>query len=58
MALYRAGKAAAARVLALRTTAPDPELTQAGATWIINDLASLRLGSSNRQPQLELLLAT
>jgi len=54
----RAGKAAAARVLALRTTAPDPELTQAGATWIINDLASLRLGSSNRQPQLELLLAT
>ena len=54
----RAGKAAAARVLALRTTATDPELTQAGATWIINDLASLRLGSSNHQPQLELLLAT
>jgi sugar-phosphatase len=39
----RAGKAAGARVLALRTTAPDPELTQSGATWIINDLASLRL---------------
>ena len=39
----RAGKAAGTRVLALRTTAPDPELTQSGATWIINDLASLRL---------------
>ena len=38
----RAGKAAGARVLALRTTAPDPELTQSGADWIANDLASLR----------------
>jgi sugar-phosphatase len=53
----RAGKAAATRVLALRTTAPDPELTQAGATWIINDLASLRLDSSDHQPRLELILA-
>ena len=42
----RAGKAAGARVLALRTTAPDAELTAAGATWIIDDLASLRLASS------------
>jgi mannitol-1-/sugar-/sorbitol-6-phosphatase len=39
----RAGKASGARVLALRTTAPDPELTQSGAMWIVNDLASLRL---------------
>jgi sugar-phosphatase len=39
----RAGKAAGARVLALRTTAPDTELTEAGATWIIDNLASLRL---------------
>jgi sugar-phosphatase len=53
----RAGRAAAARVLALRTTAPDPELTQAGATWIVNDLTSLRLDSSNHQPRLELVLA-
>jgi sugar-phosphatase len=53
----RAGKAAGARVLALRTTAPDAELTQAGADWIVNDLASLRLASSNHQPQLELILA-
>ena len=53
----RAGKAAGARVLALRTTAPDPELKQSGADWIVNDLASLRLDSSDYQPQLELILA-
>ncbi len=44
----RAGKAAGTRVLALRTTAPDPELTQSGATWIINDLASLRIEAASR----------
>jgi sugar-phosphatase len=53
----RAGKSSGARVLALRTTAPDPELTASGATWIINDLASLRLASSDHQPNLELILA-
>jgi len=44
----RAGKASGARVLALRTTAPDPELTQSGATWIINNLASLRIEAASR----------
>jgi mannitol-1-/sugar-/sorbitol-6-phosphatase len=39
----RAGRASGARVLALRTTASDPELIQSGATWIVNDLASLQL---------------
>jgi mannitol-1-/sugar-/sorbitol-6-phosphatase len=53
----RAGKAAGARVLALRTTAPDAELTQSGADWIVNDLAALRLISSDHHPQLELMLA-
>jgi sugar-phosphatase len=52
----RAGKAAGARVLALRTTAPDSELTQAGADWIVNDLAAARINSSNHQSQLELIL--
>ena len=52
----RAGKASGARVLALRTTAPDPELTQSGADWIANDLASLRLNSSSDQGQLDLIL--
>ena len=54
----RAGKAFGARVLALRTTAPDPELTEAGANWIIKDLASLRLDSSDHQADLELILAS
>lgn len=39
----RAGKAAGARVIALRTTTNDDELRDAGADWIINDCASLRL---------------
>jgi sugar-phosphatase len=52
----RAGKAAGARVLALRSTAPDPELTQSGADWIANDLASLRLNSSDHLDRLDLIL--
>jgi len=38
----RAGKAAGARVLAIRTTSTDAELLAAGADWIANDCASLR----------------
>ena len=52
----RAGKAAGARVLALRTTAPDPELTQSGADWIVNNLASLTLDSSAPQGRIDLIL--
>jgi mannitol-1-/sugar-/sorbitol-6-phosphatase len=39
----RSGKAAGASVLALRTTDFDPQLTAAGANWIVNDLASVQL---------------
>jgi sugar-phosphatase len=39
----RSGKAAGASVLALRTTEVDPLLSAAGADWIVNDLASVRL---------------
>ena len=42
----RAGKAAGARVVALRTTASDAELEQAGADWIVDDCAKLFLDSS------------
>jgi sugar-phosphatase len=52
----RAGKAAGARVLALRTTAPDPELTQSGADWIVNDLASLTVDSSAPPDRIDLIL--
>lgn len=43
----RAGKAAGARVLALRTTAPDAELTVAGADWIVGDLSAVNLQTAN-----------
>ena len=37
----RAGKAAGARVVALRTTTGDAELREAGGDWIVNDCADL-----------------
>jgi beta-phosphoglucomutase-like phosphatase (HAD superfamily) len=37
----RAGKAAGARVVALRTTAPEAELREAGADWIVDDCSEL-----------------
>jgi sugar-phosphatase len=52
----RAGKAAGARVLALRTTAPDTELKESGATWIIDNLSLLRLNSSASPDHVELIL--
>jgi sugar-phosphatase len=39
----RAGKAAGARVVALRATATDAELQKAGADWIVNDCAELSI---------------
>ena len=37
----RAGKAAGTRVVALRTTASDAELEEAGADWIVKDCSDL-----------------
>jgi mannitol-1-/sugar-/sorbitol-6-phosphatase len=42
----RAGKAAGARVLALRTTASDAELQAAGADWIVDDCAEIFVDSA------------
>jgi mannitol-1-/sugar-/sorbitol-6-phosphatase len=39
----QSGKAAGARVLALRTTAADDELRRAGADWIVKDCSALSL---------------
>ena len=39
----RSGKAAGARVIAFKTTAPDPALLASGANWIVNNCADLRL---------------
>jgi sugar-phosphatase len=42
----RSGKAAGARVIALRTTTMDDELLASGADWIVNDCSALRLKSA------------
>ncbi len=52
----RAGKAAGASVLALRTTETDAELTAAGADWIVADLGSAHLSASTSTDHIELLL--
>jgi sugar-phosphatase len=39
----RAGKAEGARTIALRTTATDAELQEAGADWIVDDCAELSI---------------
>ncbi len=48
----RSGKAAGARVMALRTTAGDAELLAAGADWVIDDFKSLK---ANLDPETGLL---
>jgi len=50
----RAGKAAGARVVALRTTASDAELQEAGADWIVDDCAELT--SNFKSPSEEFFL--
>jgi sugar-phosphatase len=52
----RAGKAAQAAVVAVRTTASDAELSAAGADWIVKDLSSVRLNALARSQHIELLL--
>ena len=41
----RSGKAAGARVIALRTTMPERELSEAGADWLVQDCAAIFLDS-------------
>jgi sugar-phosphatase len=53
----RAGKAAAARVIACRTTAPDPDLKSAGADWIVDSCQSISLLGSDAKRQLNIVLA-
>ncbi len=50
----RAGKAAGARVVALRTTANDAELEEAGADWIVKDCYELFV--EYKMPDEEFLL--
>lgn len=50
----RAGKAAGSKVIAFRTTAPEPELREAGADWILNNCADIALKESGSILTLEL----
>lgn len=52
----RAGKAAGARVIAVRTTASDADLSAAGATWIVNGCESISV-AGKAQNHLLLRLA-
>jgi len=54
----RSGKAAGARVLAVRTTIEDETLLAAGADWIMNDCSSLRLAPDRASRELAFTLAT
>lgn len=44
----RAGKAAGAQVVALRTTADDAELCESGADWIVDDCAQLAVDPAGK----------
>jgi mannitol-1-/sugar-/sorbitol-6-phosphatase len=51
----RAGKAAGSRVVALRTTASDAELEDAGADWIVDNCAELFVESAARDEEFLVL---
>jgi mannitol-1-/sugar-/sorbitol-6-phosphatase len=48
----RSGKAAGARVIALRTTTSDEELLAAGADWIVEDCSSLSIDAETSENEL------
>jgi mannitol-1-/sugar-/sorbitol-6-phosphatase len=53
----RSGKAAGARVIALRTTMTERELWDAGADWVVRDCSAIALDSSRiSERQLSLVL--
>jgi mannitol-1-/sugar-/sorbitol-6-phosphatase len=47
----RSGKAAGARVIALRTTMAERELREAGADWVVRDCAAISLGTPETQDE-------
>jgi mannitol-1-/sugar-/sorbitol-6-phosphatase len=53
----RSGKAAGARVLAIRTTTGDEELLAAGADWVTNDCASLSIDPKSSATKIVLKIA-
>jgi len=53
----RSGKAAGARVIAVRTTASDSELRAAGADWIVDDCESITAVDDSALGALRITLA-
>ena len=54
----RAGKAAGARVIAVRTTATDDNLQRAGADWVMQSCASISFDNLSTEGRLDLMLDT
>ena len=54
----RAGKAAGSRVIALRTTERDNFLREAGADWIVETCASVRVAQPSHDGQIALALSS
>lgn len=54
----RAGKAAGARVLALRTTVSDSELRAAGPDWIVDNCSSLQIADASMEHGIDLVIET
>lgn len=52
----QAGKAAGARVLALRTTTPEPELQAAGPDWLVADCSAIRVADASTEKGISLLV--
>jgi sugar-phosphatase len=53
----RSGKAAGARVIALRTTAADPDLIAAGADWVVDSCATISVASDLTNGLLRITLS-
>jgi sugar-phosphatase len=53
----QSGKAAGSRVIALRTTAKDPVLREAGADWIVNDCSAISIASHPTDGSLRVTLS-
>jgi mannitol-1-/sugar-/sorbitol-6-phosphatase len=51
----RSGKAAGARVIAVRTTAPEQELRGAGADWIVRSCREIRVGEGTAELVIEVI---
>ena len=52
----RAGKAAGAKVIAFKTTVQESALREAGADWVLNNCADIRLLDAGTDLKLQLMI--